>query len=128
MKALACGACGDIQALQTEWRICKCGITSGHWVDPYRGTAEFRKSPEALQYSYILGLNNHLLSPALRGELGMFEDYRKAHDRATKAPNHVFDESRANCWAVVIKVGRTSDVSWAEDDGVDAINYLDESE
>lgn len=44
----------------------------------------------------------------------MFEDFRAAHDAATKAPNYVFDKSRANCWAVVVQMGTTSDVRWSE--------------
>lgn len=115
MKAFLCGYCADIQALQSEWRTCKCGVTSAHWVDPFRGTAEFRQPapPADGSHCFLLGLNNHLLAPALRGELAMFEDFRAAHERATDAPNHVFDKSRANCWAVIVRVGQTSDVTWA---------------
>lgn len=114
MKALACGSCADIQALQWEWRTCKCGNTSARWVDPYAGTAEFRAKDRSK--AFLLGLNNHLLEPALRGELGMFEDFRLVHERATDAPGYVFDKSRASCWAVIVRVGQTGDVTWAKDD------------
>lgn len=114
MKALLCGSCGDIQALQKEWRSCRCGIVSAHWTNGALGLAEFRVDPDLRRYAFVLGLNNRLFGPALRGELGMFEDFRAAHELATDAPNHVFDKSRCGCWAVVFAVGRTNDVSWAD--------------
>lgn len=113
MKALVCGECGDIQALQVEWRSCKCGNVEGHWTNAMLGTAEFKARNR--QHAFVLGLNNQLLGPALRGELGMWEDFRGVHELATKAPNHIFDESRADCWAVVVAVGRTNDVRWADE-------------
>ncbi len=115
MKALLCGNCGDIQALQTEWRHCKCRAISAHWVDPQRGTAEFSADETDKRYGFLLGLNNHLLVPAMRGELAMFQDFRAAHELATDAPNHIFDKSRANCWAVVVRVGQTADVNWKKE-------------
>jgi hypothetical protein len=65
--------------------------------------------------AYILGLHNGVLTPAINGELAMFEDFREAHERATNAPNYVFDKSRAGCWAVVVRAGQTSDVKWADE-------------
>lgn len=109
---MVCGNCSDIQALRPEWRTCHCGNTSARWIDPFRGTAEFRARDRSK--AFLLGLNNQLLGPALRGELAMFQDFRAAHDLATNAPHHVFDEKRANCWAVVVRVGQTADVGWAE--------------
>lgn len=111
MKALICGECADIQALQDEWRTCKCGNVSARWTNALLGIAEFKARNR--EKAFLLGMNNRLLGPALRGELAMWEDCRAAHDIATKAPNHIFDESRANCWAVVVAVGRTNDVKWA---------------
>ena len=111
MKALLCAGCADIQALDRDWRTCKCGNTSARWTNAFTGTAEFKARDKAL--AYLLGLNNRVLGPALNGKLGMWEDFRDAHAAATDAPHHVFDASRANCWAVVAKVGTTSDVKWA---------------
>jgi hypothetical protein len=116
VKALLCGACGDIQALQVDWRTCACGNTSARWIDPRRGTAEFRAINR--RDAFLLGLNNQLLLPAMRGELGIWEDYREVHEQATDAPGYVFDKSRAGCWAVVVRVGITDDAAWAADDGV----------
>lgn len=111
MKALLCGKCADVQALQTEWRTCKCGNLSGHWVSPHLGTAEFRAQDRSA--GFILGLNNQMLGPALRHELVDWEARRAIHDLATDAPNHVFDKSRAACWAVPVQVGTTNDCKWA---------------
>ncbi len=118
VKALVCGRCGDIQALQEEWRECKCGQTAARWTDPQRGLAEFRVPADGvMNQCFVLGLNNHLLVPAMEGRLGMFQDFRHYHELATDAPNHVFDKSRAGCWAVVFRVGTTNDVTWAETPG-----------
>lgn len=111
---MVCAHCMDIQALTTKWRTCSCGNTSARWVDPLTGTAEF--SAVVKEYAFLLGLNNQLLGPALQGKLGMWQDFRMLHDVATNAPNHVFDKSRANCWAVIVSPGRTSDVTWSEED------------
>jgi hypothetical protein len=75
VKALVCGECGDIQALQVEWRSCKCGNVEGHWTNPLLGTAEFKARRR--DRAFILGLNNQLLGPALRGQLGIWEDFRE---------------------------------------------------
>jgi hypothetical protein len=114
VKAFVCGKCADVQALQVEWRTCMCGNTSAHWVNPEAGTAEFRAKDRSK--AFLLGLHNGMLIPALRGELARWEDFRTAHEAATDAPGYIFDRSHANCWAVVAGVGRTSDVTWAEDE------------
>lgn len=125
MKAIACGECADIRALPNtpplqEHVSCRCGNVEAWWVNPSAGTVKVRARVRAS--AFILGLNNQLLVPALRGELGMHEDFRRAHDEATDAPNHVFDKSRCGCWAVIFAVGRTNDVSWADDDeGIEVI-------
>lgn len=111
MKALACGACGDIRALDPSgaWVGCRCGNVRARWLDPERGTAEFTGDyPSA----FLLGLNNRLLGPALQGGTTIFEDARKLHGAATDAPGYVFDKSKAACWAVIVRPGQTSDVTW----------------
>ena len=115
MKALVCGRCGDIHALQDEWRTCKCGAIRAHWVDGERGIAEFDAPAHLRRYGFLLGLHNGVLIPALRGELGMFSDFRAAAEAATDAPNSVFDKGRGNAWAVVVRVGATGDVSWVQE-------------
>lgn len=112
MKALVCAACGDIQALQTEWRSCTCGNVSARWTDSHAGLAEFRAVER--HSAFMLGLNNTMLLAAFDGAVDVFEKFRAVHDLATETPNHIFDKSRAACWAVITRPGRTSDVTWAE--------------
>lgn len=114
MKALICAKCGDIQALQKEWRTCQCGNTSARWTNSRLGTAEFKAKDKTR--AFLLGLNNRLLSPAIRAELTMWEDFRQVHEEATKAPGYVFDKAKAGCWAVVVQIGTTTDVKWAKDE------------
>lgn len=111
MKALVCAACHDIKALNPDgsWAGCRCGHVRARWIDPRLGTAEFTGHyPSA----FLLGLNNQMFGPALRGETSLFSEAAALHDVATDAPNHIFDKSRAACWAVIVKPGRTNDVTW----------------
>lgn len=118
MKALVCGACADVRALPSippyeEWTTCRCGNVSARWVDPRAGRAEFKaKDPGN---AFVMGLHNGVFGPASQGRLAMFEDFRAAHEAATDAPGYVFDKSRAACWAVIFRIGHTSDTAWAED-------------
>jgi hypothetical protein len=120
VKALLCGDCGDVQALQMEWRTCSCGLLSARWRGGSRasammGLADFwTRHEHDRRHGFVLGLHNGVLEPALRGKLGMFQDFRAAHDAATTAPGYVFDKERAGCWAVPFAVGRTNDVAWCD--------------
>jgi hypothetical protein len=113
VKALICGLCGDIQALQIEWRSCKCGNVEAHWTNGQLGLAEFRCWDYGT--AFLLGLNNTVLAPALRGQLLMNEDWREAHEQATDAPGYIFDKSKKACWAVIVRMGTTADVKRADD-------------
>jgi hypothetical protein len=118
MKALACGQCGDIQGLIDEWRTCRCGLVRAHWIDGRRGLAEFDVPNIGYrQFAYLLGLNNQVLAPALQGELGMWQDFRERAEAATDAPGYIFDKTKAGSWAVVVRAGRTDDVTWYEPEG-----------
>lgn len=117
MKALVCTACMDIRGLPnsgdvTRWVACSCSNARARWREPSRGTVDVQaQMPE---YVRILGLNNQMLTPALRAERLTHEQRRALHDLATDAPDHVFDKSRACCWAVVFRVGETSDTQFVE--------------
>jgi hypothetical protein len=115
-----CGRCGDIRALDPEptvWVTCRCGNLSGHWTEPYRGICEFKALDKSRAFG--LGLNNHLLMPALRGELAMHEDFRAFHELATDAPGFVFDKTKCGCWAVPFRIGATSDTSFVKEEPPD---------
>jgi hypothetical protein len=62
-----------------------------------------------------LGLNNQLLLRAITADGQMWQDYRDWHELATDAPGYVFDKAKAGCWAVVFRVGSTSDTRWADE-------------
>ena len=61
-----------------------------------------------------LGLNNQLLVRAVTASAQLWEDYRAWHDIATSAPGYVFDKAKAGCWAVVFRIGSTSDTRFVE--------------
>ena len=103
MKAIVCGACGDIRGIRREMVTCDCGNIQAVWEDPDAGTVLLRTRDR--RTAFILGLNNRLLVPGLRGELAMWEDFREAHEAATDAPGYVFDKARAGCWAALVRAG-----------------------
>jgi hypothetical protein len=123
LKLLICTACSDIRALDPKcaWTTCRCGACSAKWVDPSAGTVVVRADDRRLPR--ILGLNNAFLIPACRGmEWAEIQDcggrdaaWRKRHKESTNAPGYLFDESRRECWACVIQVGESNDVSWYEE-------------
>lgn len=116
MKAIVCFRSGTvhIHSFTTEWTPCLCGNVKARWLDPHRGTvAVAARNRDSVR---LLGLSNRLLMPALQTHGQSWEDFRGWHDGATVAPDHVFDRSRANCWAVVARIGSTSDTRWAADE------------
>lgn len=120
MKALICGVCVDIRALEPEgkWTICRCGNMQARWVDPNKGTV--RVVAQDRSRAFILGMNNHFLLTAVRGLSqeymvaagGQGEAWRKLHEEATEAPGYIFDKAKRACWACIVKVGETGDISW----------------
>lgn len=125
MKALLCAKCHDIRALDPTgaWTTCRCGRVSARWIDPHRGTVSVRAAEQDRAYPRILGLNNAFLVPALEGPShaemvkagGQWEAWRRRHADATNAPGYIFDKDKRACWACIIRVGETSDVSWEPD-------------
>jgi hypothetical protein len=116
MKVLLCGKCFDIRAFDPNgaWTVCRCGNVQARWLDPHRGTVRVKaKDPRTAR---IIGLNNSFLYNALDTATGraltMNEDWRDAHDQATNAPGYVFDKSSRACWACIVEVGQTGDISW----------------
>lgn len=116
MKALICTFTGksEIFSFEKEWTKCGCGNSAARWVDPLAGTVVV--AARNREKVHLLGLNNRYLVQALTHNTPTWEYLRELHDQATEAPDHVFDKSRAACWAVIVPVGRTSDVRWATDE------------
>ena len=119
-KAIVCFDSGEIHinTFGTDWTDCACGNTRAKWIDPYAGTVVVAARDKS--HVRLLGLNNQYLLPAIKGTLLgkdlLWPDYRTLHDQATTVPTHVFDKSKAGCWAVVVSIGLTSDVRWATDE------------
>jgi hypothetical protein len=112
VKAIICGAHGalHIRSLTPAWESCECGNVVARWEDAVAGTmAAAARQPHLVRG---LGLNNSLLTSALTSRGQMWEEYRNWHEVATSAPGYIFDKSRAACWAVVFRIGTTSDSRW----------------
>jgi hypothetical protein len=99
-----------------RWQVCQCGQTAARWADPHTGQLVIAARDKSRVRG--LGLSNELLLPALTGPGQAWETYRDWHDQATVAPGYVFDASRAGCWAVVYRIGTTTDTRWAADDEI----------
>ncbi len=99
------------------WAVCLCGNTGAMWEDPQAGKLVIATRGDKSNV-LALGLNNQLLVRAIQasGRGQAWQDYRDWHDIATDAPGYVFDKSRAACWAVIYKVGTTSDTRWANEE------------
>lgn len=115
MKAVICTTIGSahIHTPGTgKWEVCQCGATGAKWDDPEAGKLAVAARNRGRVAG--LGLSNALLGPALTLPGQAWEDYRHWHDAATDAPGYVFDKSRAGCWAVVFRIGSTSDTRFVE--------------
>ena len=118
MKAVICSAIGGVHIHtpgEGKWEVCQCGCTGARWEDPQAGKLVIA-SRAGRDHVRVLGLNNQLLLPAITLPGQMWEDYRQWHDHATDAPGYVFDRAKAGCWAVVFRVGSTSDTRWATEE------------
>ena len=115
MKAVICTVRGGVHIHTPgvgRWEVCQCGNTGARWEDPEAGKliVAARTGREKV---FGFGLNNQLMLRAVTSGGQMWEDYREWHDLATDAPGYVFDKAKAGCWAVVFRIGSTSDTRWA---------------
>ncbi len=120
MKAILCAKCIDFKALDPsgKWTSCLCGNVEARWRDPQAGTVFVRAKRRA--DARILGVNNRFLLKAIQGfthgEMvsagGQWEAWRELHNEATNAKGYIFDKNLRACWACVIQVGETGDVTW----------------
>lgn len=116
MKAVICAAAGGVHIHTPgngKWEVCQCGNTGAKWEDPEAGKLLVACRGRRDQV-FGLGLNNQLLLRAITAGGQMWEDYRDWHDIATDAPGYVFDKAKAGCWAVVFRIGSTSDTRFVE--------------
>lgn len=119
MKVLLCTLCLDIRALDPEgaWTCCRCGNSEARWLDTKVGTVRCRAKDQGKLR--IIGMNNKFLIMGCRGPA--YEDHklpdrwswwRKLHDASTVIEGLIFDHDKRACWATILKVGDTPDISW----------------
>lgn len=115
MKVLFCTLCHDIRAFENYYTACRCGNMEARWLDPVRGTVQVRA--KSRPHARIIGMNNQMLGHALQLANSLYKDYGAAkwkefHDQATDAPGYVFDKGMRSCWACIVGIGSTSDITW----------------
>lgn len=124
MKIAYCVRCGDFVTPRRDWetnrawRWCACDQMGVRWRDGNRGLLQVTSvyGPPRVR---VLGLNNGFLLPAVDGLIGGSgedpdEDWRVFHDLvAEQTPaGYLFSERHRECWAVLIRIGETSDVEF----------------
>ena len=122
MKVLLCTLCLDIRALDPEgaWTECRCGNCSARWSDTSTGSVRCRAKDQSKLR--IIGMNNTFLLAGSKGPSyadlklgGRWAWWRKLHEAATVAEGLIFDKDKRACWAAILKVGDTNDISWEPD-------------
>lgn len=120
-KAAYCTHCSDIFSpcrdwtANRAWRWCQCDHAAVRWLDGARGQLEVT-AVHGPEYVRVLGLNNAFLEAAA-GPLGATltaEEWRVLHARCAEVvqPYYLFHESNRACWALVVAVGESGDVTF----------------
>ena len=84
---------------------------SARWVDPNRGTVSVKATIR--DKARILGLNNRMLQASVGAHEN--ECWKRMHDEVTTAHGYIFDKEMRNCWACILCVGETGDITWEPD-------------
>lgn len=124
MKQIVCGICNDFRALHPKGSVsCRCGNVTGWWVDPQRGIAKVKAKYKG--DVRILGMHNSFLQFAFSDEMlrtsewDRHKAWREMHELVTSkeiSGGYLFQNIRRACPFVLICVGESSDVTWANDD------------
>jgi hypothetical protein len=124
-KAALCVACTDIvsprRAWETDrrWRWCECDETGARWRDGTKGLLEVT-SLRGSAGVRVIGINNLFLQAAVSlnphspDGSRTPEQWRALHDLACEGvePHYLFHKDRRSCWALVIRVGESGDVTF----------------
>lgn len=125
MKVALCVHCTDfvtpLNTWQTDrsWRWCQCQHTGVRWRDGARGLLEVTSlhGPDSVR---VLGLNNMFLTiavsdPARNAGLS-YEKWRELHTECARQvePGYLFHEDKRACWALVVRVGESNDVTFID--------------
>jgi hypothetical protein len=116
VKALVCGECMDIRALNPGPEVpvtCRCGKSAGWWIDPQRGVARFWRSSPGVR-TFFLGMHNHFVVRMLQ-EPASDAVAREMHEMVTDAPGYQFDKAHKGCWAVLQRPGYSSDTAFEDE-------------
>lgn len=114
-KAAMCTTCRQVIGPRTtgqdQWQWCAepCLHTAVRWRDSFRGLLEVTSlhGPEGV---IIIGLHNGFLAALPAFKTGTpAEKWREHHDFVTNAPGYLFDKSKRDCWAVVVRPGESND-------------------
>lgn len=110
-----CTACGMIvgprprEADWATWTWCAepCLHTAVRWRDGHKGLLEVTSlhGPNGV---LVIGLNNRFIMAMEYNP--DHEGWRRAHEEATDAPGYLFDSSKRDCWAVIVRPGQSNDV------------------
>lgn len=121
-KAAICITCADIVSPYRDWgngrwRWCQCDEMGVRWRDGARGMLEVTAlhGPDHLR---VLGINNAFLALAVTANPGspagtrIGEQWRALHKFTCEQvePHYLFHATNRDCWALVVRVGESSDV------------------
>jgi len=126
-KAALCVHCWDIVSPRREWRIdrswrwCECEHTAVRWRDGDKGLLEVSSLHGPIGVR-VIGINNLFLQSAISDNpqaadgCRSSEQWRALHDLACDraAPHYLFHKDQRACWALVVRVGESGDVTFVD--------------
>lgn len=120
-KAALCMHCSDIispyRDWQTNraWRWCQCQHAATRWADGDRGLVEVT-AVHGPDFVRVIGLNNAFLEAAASPSGAVFttEEWRRLHTACAGvvAPHYLFHKDQRDCWALVVAVGGSGDITF----------------
>lgn len=120
-KAALCMHCSDIVSpyrdweANRSWRWCQCLHMATRWADGAQGLIEVTAlhGPDHVR---VIGLNNTFLTAAVVPSASAFthEQWRQLHSESADvvAPHYLFHKERRGCWALVVAVGQSGDITF----------------
>lgn len=120
-KLAMCLDCSDIvmpypdSDVTKEWRHCYCRRCSVAWEDGKLGKLLVGHS-RGRNHVRVIGMNNLFLYSDETVNIGDDNDWKQRHaETSAKCGDHyLFHHTRRDCWACIIAVGQTGDVSFVD--------------
>lgn len=121
VKVALCVTCTDfvtpLRSWTTDrtWRWCQCHETGVRWRDGARGLLEVT-SLHGRGGVRVLGLSNLFLQIAVTDPPARAEWWRELHTACADAvePSYLFHAERRGCWACLVRVGESSDITFID--------------